>query len=74
MRNKGVALSSLERYDDAIKAYDALLQKFSNETDTEIKQQVAEAMNNKGVALAKLKREEDVIKAFFLGRSFALIS
>ncbi|MBQ5773595.1 MAG: tetratricopeptide repeat protein, partial [Acetobacter sp.] len=60
----GLALSYLNRKEDAIKAYDALIQKFSNETDTAIKQNVAWAMKNKGVALSNLKRYDDAIKAY----------
>ena len=64
MNRKGVALSYLNRQEDSIKAFDACIQKFGNETDTIIKQQVAWAMCRKGNALDDLKRYDDAIKAY----------
>ncbi|MBO6044066.1 MAG: hypothetical protein J6P47_06370, partial [Acetobacter sp.] len=51
MKNKGVSLSYLDRKEDAIKAFDALIQKFGNETDIAIKQTVAEAMRYKSIVV-----------------------
>ena len=44
MFKKGDCLFHLDRHDDAIKACDACIEKFGNETDTEIKQIVALAI------------------------------
>ena len=52
MNCKGLALSYLDRKEDAIKAYDACIQKFGNETDIAIKQTVAEAMRYKSIVLS----------------------
>ena len=52
MNNKGEGLSNLDRKEDAIKAFDACIEKFGNETDTTIKQYVAEATDEKGALLS----------------------
>ena len=43
MNNKGFALSNLNRKKESIKAFDACIEKFSNETDKEIQEIVKEA-------------------------------
>jgi len=53
--NKGFALSSLGKYEDAILAYEKAIQ---------IDPQLVEAWNNKGIALGDLGRHEDAIEAY----------
>ncbi|GIU71488.1 MAG: hypothetical protein KatS3mg003_0967 [Candidatus Nitrosocaldaceae archaeon] len=52
---KGYALTKLQRYEEAIEAYNKAL---------EINPNYAEAWNNKGYALAKLQRYEEAIEAY----------
>ena len=61
---KGVALDDLNRPQDAIAVYDALIARFGEESGAEIREQVAWAMIGKGESQGKMNRSEDAIAAY----------
>jgi tetratricopeptide (TPR) repeat protein len=62
--NKGITLEKLNRDEDAISAYDEVVRRFDDSTETAIQEQVAKALVNKGITLEKLNRDEDAISAY----------
>jgi len=55
LNNKGTALVNLERYEDALEAYEKAI---------EIKPDYLSALNNKGTALRNLGKNEDALEAY----------
>jgi tetratricopeptide (TPR) repeat protein len=62
--NKGVALGQLNRSEEAIAAYNALITLFGTAEELTLREQVAKAMNNKGVTLGKLNCREEAIATY----------
>ena len=62
--NKGFTLGELNRNEDAISAYDEVVRRFGDSTETAIQEKVAAALVNKGVTLGELNRNEDAISAY----------
>ena len=62
--NKGVALGSLGRGEDAIAVYDEVISRFGDAEELPLREQVARALMNKGVALESLGRGEDEIAVY----------
>ena len=61
---KGELLSKLNRKEEALSLYDEIVHRFGNETDIELKQQVAEALYLKAFALFGLKRYKEALSNF----------
>ncbi len=62
--NKGITLGVLNRSEDAISAYDQVVRRFGDSTETALKEQVANALVNKGFRLGVLNRSEDEVSAY----------
>ena len=62
--NKGVILGILNRNEDAISAYDEVIRRFGESTETALQEQVASALVGKGLKLEVLNRNEDAISAY----------
>ena len=62
--NKGVILSKLNRPEDALVAFDEVVERFGVSESPALLEQVAKALVNKGVILSKLNRPEDALVAF----------
>lgn len=58
------ALKGLSRYEQSIIVCDEIVHRFGNETDIELKQQVAEALYLKAFALFGLKRYKEALSNF----------
>jgi len=63
MFRKGFALGQLDRNEEAIDVYQAVIDTFGEEERDEIRLQVAMATFNKGVRLGRLDRHEDALDA-----------
>ena len=61
---RAVALDKLNRGEEAVRNYDKFLERFSDASEPDVREAVAEALVNKGVALAKLGRNEEAIRTF----------
>ena len=59
--NKGLSLGRLERREDAIAAYDALVGRFGDATEAVIREQVAKALQEKRATFELLERDEEAI-------------
>jgi tetratricopeptide (TPR) repeat protein len=64
MFNKGVALWQQNRSEDAIKAYDRVINLYTEDADLALHELIAQAMFNKGVTLGQLNRNEEAIDAY----------
>jgi tetratricopeptide (TPR) repeat protein len=64
MFKKAYALGKLFKHNDAIAAYDALIERFGSNDRPEIQEDVATAFNNKGSVLGKFGNHNDAIAAF----------
>jgi len=62
--NKGHALESLDRHEEAIAIYDELILCFGEADDPALREGVSKGLHNKGVALDKLKRVEEAIGVY----------
>lgn len=62
--NLGVTLKTLERPEEAIAAYDAVVRRFRGATDPELREGVARALLNRGRALGELHGPETEIVAY----------
>jgi tetratricopeptide (TPR) repeat protein len=61
MVNKGVTLGQLNRTEEEIATYDALITQFDTAEELALREQVAKAMNNKSITLGQLNRTEEEI-------------
>ena len=64
MFNKGIALGQLNRNEDAVATYEAIINEFGTAEELELRATVARSMFNKGVRLRKLNRNEEEIAAY----------
>lgn len=64
MFNKGTTLDQLNRNEEAIAIYDAVIAEFGTSETLNLREQVASAMINKGCLLERLNRGEDAITVF----------
>lgn len=62
--NKGVTLGQLNRSEEAIATYNALITQFGPATELALREQVAKAMLNKGYPLGQLNRSEEAIATY----------
>jgi len=62
--NKGFALRSLGRGEEAIVVYDEVISRFGDAEELPLREQVARALFNKGFALGSLDRGEDAIAVY----------
>jgi tetratricopeptide (TPR) repeat protein len=62
--NKGLTLGQLSRREEAITAYDAILERFGKANDAVLHKVVARAYVNKGNALGQLGRREEQISTY----------
>jgi len=62
--NKGLALGSLGRSEEAIAVYDEVVSRFGDAEEPELRDPVASALGNKGVVLGILGRDEEAIAAY----------
>ncbi len=62
--NKGYCLSKLNRSEEAIATYEALITKFEPATELALREPVAKAMFNKGITLDQLNRSEEAITSY----------
>jgi len=62
--NKGFTLGKLNRNEDAISAFDEVVRRFGDSTETAMQEKVAIALVIKGFTLGKLNLNEDAISAF----------
>jgi tetratricopeptide (TPR) repeat protein len=62
--NKGVGLSEGGKPDQALSAYDEVIQKFGSSSDAAIRVQVARAYINKGIALEQMKKPLEALPLF----------
>lgn len=62
--NQGFTLNALERSDEAIAVYDALLARFADSTEPEIRESLAKALLNKGATLHAWGRSEEAIAIY----------
>ncbi|HEY2912753.1 MAG TPA: tetratricopeptide repeat protein [Candidatus Angelobacter sp.] len=61
---KGFVLGELKRYEEAIIAYDEVVKRFGNATESAVREQAARALNNVGFILGKLNRDEEAIVTY----------
>lgn len=61
--NKGFALGTLNKHEEAIVAYDDLVRRFGGSSESVMMEQVGWALFNKGLALVSLNRNEEAIAA-----------
>ena len=64
--NLGVVLGELGRSEEAIAAYDLVLDRYGDDPAPALREQVAEALNNKAGTLAQLGRSEEAVAAYDL--------
>jgi tetratricopeptide (TPR) repeat protein len=62
--NKGVALSQLNRHEEALSVYDEVIHLFGNSSEVSLQEKVAIALVNKGFALEQLDRSEETISLY----------
>ena len=62
--NKGLALGEAKRLEEAIGAYDDIVQRFGDAEEPALREQVAMALCNKGVDLGKAEKFDDEIAAY----------
>ena len=62
--NTGASLDELGRREDAVTAFDRVVERFGGSGDPSIAQRVAVALVGKGVALRRLGRADDAVTAF----------
>lgn len=61
--NKGLALSYLKRFVEAITAYDDVIERFGDVPEPDLRETLARAMVNKGISLGNLNRFAETIAA-----------
>ena len=64
LRAKGSTLSQLNRKEEAIRVYDALVARFGTREEPVLAEQVAISLFNKGNTLVELDRKEEAIKVY----------
>ena len=62
--NLGVILGELGRSEEAVAAYDQVLDRYGDDPAPALREQAAKALNNKGVTLGDLGRSEEAIAAY----------
>lgn len=62
--NQGVALSRLDKCEDAISIYVDVVRRFEGSTEFELKEQVARALTNKGIVFDQMNRGEEAIATY----------
>jgi outer membrane protein assembly factor BamD (BamD/ComL family) len=62
MFNKGITLGQMNRPEEAIVVYDALISQFQSSEHPPVQEQVAKAMVNKGVSLGIANKKQEAIQ------------
>ena len=60
----GLTLRELGRSEEAVAAYEEVVERFGDATEPELREQVARALFNKGVRLGDLERNEEAVAAY----------
>ncbi len=64
MVNKGLTLSALNRPEEEIVVYEAIIERFGDTQDSRVREQLAKAMFNRAVTLGQVGRPEEEIAAY----------
>ena len=64
MLNRAVVLDQLDRHEDELAAYDALIARFKDATEPDLRERVAHALFNRGVTLGQVQRPEEALAAY----------
>ena len=62
--NKGMALDILNRTDEALESYNALVQRFGSGAEPDIRENVANALFHSGILLGREGQQEEAVEAY----------